>query len=1159
MQKLTRKLSLVMVALMTVFTALSYVPAKAATVVPQVQFVGEQKTEFTAGERITFNLNAANYGGRVQYRVVLWNDTTKSYSDLWNTGDKYYANWMPYGNETLPLGWVINEPGSYRITIYAKRAGLANSKTALKGSNCDSFLNGKAFTVKPAAVTPESIAPVADVTVNEGETPVLPTEVTLNLADKTTKTAKVTWAAVDTTKVGTVAVAGTVEGTDKKATVNVIVKAVALGVKEVSALNFAELKVVFNTAIDEDSIDFANIKVDGLALNGNVNNDYKLSADGKELVVYNYNKFATQQQQKRKISISGIKSVGGQEMTAIVNQDVTFTDTQIPQLVSVALVGNKKLVLNFSEAIDYNLAGTAYNSNYRVDNKVVTGVGAPEIEWNKVTITLASPLTTGEHTVTFVNGTVRDFALYVAVPTELKFTVAEDTAKPTVEVVSAYQEKATLKFSKEIDTTVAKVYWMDGYTKKSATLSKPYADKTTVVATFGTTNYLPLIPTDVIVENAKDYYGNVMDKTTLKITANADIERPTVLSVEPDTNNKEGLMVITFSEKVDIASARVWGNLVIKNAKGTALTIPSGNINYVTDSYGYNVTTKIKVAGTFTSANGPYTVTIKNVTDLSVYANKLVEQTFTVTTPDVTIPQISSVGLNKANRQIIIAFGEAMDASSLANLANYTYSYGAGNDQYASIPAGTFVDISSNGKVVTLTFPATWVLEGTNTTFTHFDTARNIMIKDVADVAGNAIPVAVRNLTASNYTEIAAAVTNVYALDANTLRLYLDANVLPAEVYAGDFVVKTASTNVALTVTNASLNTTSKYITLTIAEDLTADAKYEVTTNVFEAVNVTTVASIALTKTAMGTPITAISPAKVVGDYFSPSLKLATTGAYAGMLIVTNNTVQIPFDESIAAIVSGSDAAKSFRVKDYNGYLLTEGTDYSITATAGDTYATLTLLKAGYNNILTVQLNNNLYVTDNSGEGNTVNDFEPVVTSLPVLAPAAAAAPTVTFGTAVAAGKVLLSGTTTAMEYKVNAGTWTPCIVNMEVAANIGDTIAVRTAGTPFVIASASTTLTVASANITAAAAPAVTTAAATITTGSTKISGLTSGITYEYIMDTTATAPADWTTAVSLTAVAADQDEVVAGANTFLHIRVKATAQQPASLVTDTAIVAKP
>jgi hypothetical protein len=133
-------------------SAVNYISANAAvkgTSVPKIKFSSQPKTEYKAGDIVNFNLYAPEYKGKVQYRVVLWNDETKSYRDLWTTGDRYYKNWQPYGKEIFNLHWGISEPGHYRITIYAKRAGIPNNKTALKGYNCDSYMEGVAFVVKP--------------------------------------------------------------------------------------------------------------------------------------------------------------------------------------------------------------------------------------------------------------------------------------------------------------------------------------------------------------------------------------------------------------------------------------------------------------------------------------------------------------------------------------------------------------------------------------------------------------------------------------------------------------------------------------------------------------------------------------------------------------------------------------------------------------------------------------------------------------------------------------------------------------------------------------------------------------------------------------------------------------------------------------------------
>ncbi|MDF2673246.1 MAG: hypothetical protein K0R09_1511 [Clostridiales bacterium] len=123
------------------------------TVVPEVSFAISPVNEYTAGDRVKFNINSPNYGGLVEYRVILWDDNKKTYSDLWNEKNgypnRYYTKWQPWGNTIFTLGWPISEPGNYRITVFAKRVGVESSKAALKGMNCDSYMESAVFTVKP--------------------------------------------------------------------------------------------------------------------------------------------------------------------------------------------------------------------------------------------------------------------------------------------------------------------------------------------------------------------------------------------------------------------------------------------------------------------------------------------------------------------------------------------------------------------------------------------------------------------------------------------------------------------------------------------------------------------------------------------------------------------------------------------------------------------------------------------------------------------------------------------------------------------------------------------------------------------------------------------------------------------------------------------------
>lgn len=243
--------------LLTMLTIVNYLPegmVKAAVVIPEIKFADAPRTEYTAGDRVRFNIYCPNYSGRVEYRVVLWEDSKKSYSDLWHSGNghptRYYSNWKPKGNDIFTLGWPIFEPGSYRITVYAKRVGITNDNTAMPGFNCDSFMESVAFTVRSKGPVVESILPINDVLVNQGSVPVLPETVGVIMSDKTQKQLRVVWEAADTTKMGEFIVYGNVEGTTIKASAKIIVNQGVLNIISVTAENSNMVNISIGEGIE---------------------------------------------------------------------------------------------------------------------------------------------------------------------------------------------------------------------------------------------------------------------------------------------------------------------------------------------------------------------------------------------------------------------------------------------------------------------------------------------------------------------------------------------------------------------------------------------------------------------------------------------------------------------------------------------------------------------------------------------------------------------------------------------------------------------------------------------------------------------------------------------------------------------------------------------
>lgn len=175
--KTTKKISysLCIILVMT-FLNLNFAFAAKKVSYPEIRFTATPKAEYTVGDRVQFNISAPNYGGKVEYRVILWEDSKKLSHDLWNASNgypnRYYTKWQPTGKTNFTLGWVINEPGTYRITVYVKRVGVANNKTAQPQFNCDRYIASAPFVVKAK----DQVTPPTDNSNNQPPTtPTLPT------------------------------------------------------------------------------------------------------------------------------------------------------------------------------------------------------------------------------------------------------------------------------------------------------------------------------------------------------------------------------------------------------------------------------------------------------------------------------------------------------------------------------------------------------------------------------------------------------------------------------------------------------------------------------------------------------------------------------------------------------------------------------------------------------------------------------------------------------------------------------------------------------------------------------------------------------------------------------------------------------------------------
>ena len=607
----------------------------------------------------------------------------------------------------------------------------------------------------------------------------------------------------------------------------------------VDAYNFAEIEVTMNYAIDPDSVDKGNIRVNGTKLSGD-DKAYIVDDYGEKAVlrVYMDSGFVNAQNETVEFSLTGLKTVGGDVTMTPIVQDVLFRDTTAPAIEKVVPKGNSRLDIYLTEPIDpsgqfnslskYRINGRSFSATVPEYNNDADKNTGRIITIKKINTVLAA----GEYELS-IDGTgdsIFDIAgINMGYVTAL-FTIVDDKEGPIAEEVLSpvYPAEIKIKFSKEI-TEDATIYWNDGNRKRtSKEASIDEDDETIATFAFEGNDYLKYVATTIYIQDCVDYWGNALqDPTSFVVTPVPDNVRPEIADYGSDG---AGEFWVKFTKDMD----PVPGDYVIRNSDGDRV-------------YDVIATQKDGDAKTFEFKEGAgadadkldadvYSITLSNFYDTAKPdKNNMTQDTFELTIPDEDAPYPEKAWITGstnpsaatnptfiATRETIrILFSEEVDSASALNRANYRF---VASGRATNLPARANLSLLPGNKVVEITIRDVRVQDYDIYTLTAIQSA------NIEDNVGNKSDQVQTELiidtALATYPK-----TPVVGSVVATSKTKIEVSIVEGDMLSysqNDFTLTNKSTGRTspVSIRNASLDGTTK-LEFTLSREITADAKYD--------------------------------------------------------------------------------------------------------------------------------------------------------------------------------------------------------------------------------------------------------------------------------------------------------------------------------------------
>ncbi|MET3548104.1 hypothetical protein ABID47_004732 [Paenibacillus favisporus] len=466
------------------------------------------------------------------------------------------------------------------------------------------------------------------------------------------------------------------------------VSTAATKVSSVSAASLKQVVVKFDGTVDEASAENVNNYTLGTAAF-----ESATLSDDKTTVtlLIAENSSALTNQKQTTLKVNNVKTGDG---TKTISQNVDFTpiDVAVPEVAQVTGLGTKAFKVKFSEPVK---ASTVNATSFRIDGNVI----AASVKYvYPDTAIVTTSLAVGDHTLR-VSG-VQDYSGLQIVPVENKFTVAEDTAAPTVVSVKSNDLKeVTVEFNETIKS-VSSAY--ANVSSNTATISKISDNKVTL--TFA--NPLNYTENTLHLAGVTDYSDNSGNVDTT-VTPTLDTVRPTVVSSNFYKDGANYYVELQFSKSLKASSATDSNNYVLKKSNGDVANVSSVDSNgHPVIKPAYTESTKtVKInLGSSLSSTETYTLTASGIADTAYVSNVLLPYTATLTPNTVQNGNISRVWADVASGKpnfIYLQFNKTLATTgngSALDAAKYSVKLPNGNT-YQITKDNNDIDLISTNTV----------------------------------------------------------------------------------------------------------------------------------------------------------------------------------------------------------------------------------------------------------------------------------------------------------------------------------------------------------------------------------------------------------------------------------------------------------------------------